>query len=201
LKAPVCYGSPELLFFLEQTVRFGPAALPCVAVVTAFSLLGIRSAEASADTIAPSQYQVGGGAEVRSTDLAGLRLTLAGVDSGAGFATVRWERSIRQAQTDQPASSSSGGRAAEMFELQMSRPGGAFAPLYAGPQQGSFVSGLPSGRYRFRVRTQPDGAWSPVVEFDVAHHPWWLANTLFAAGGLAFLATLGVLWRAGAAAS
>ncbi len=82
------------------------------------------------------------------------------------------------------------------YELQ-SAAGTAFenpSREYLGANDTFFLSGIPNGKYQFRVRARrPDGGdwgpWSESVELVCEHHPLSLAWTLFATGGLLFLAT------------
>ena len=57
---------------------------------------------------------------------------------------------------------------------------------YEGPQEASFVSGLPAGSYYYRVRQRrPDATWTPWSEPVAAHiepHPLNLAWSLFGLG-------------------
>lgn len=81
-----------------------------------------------------------------------------------------------------------------VYELQSAQEPGFLDPIteYEGTDQSSFQSGLPNGRYFFRIRArQLDseiwGPWSDSVELICEHHSPRLAWTLFASGGLLFL--------------
>jgi len=65
--------------------------------------------------------------------------------------------------------------------------------IYQGQDQTTVVSGLPDGRYLYRVRNQDSSGWSDPVEVSVKHHPLSRALGFFALGAVMFLTTLVVL--------
>lgn len=69
--------------------------------------------------------------------------------------------------------------------------------IYEGPDRASFVSGLPDGRYYFRVRSESH-SWSPALELHVRHHSLSLAFSLFGVGALVFILTVLVVLRGAA---
>ena len=65
--------------------------------------------------------------------------------------------------------------------------------IYSGPDRSSFISGLPNGDYRFRVRARLDGeagGWSTPVTVQVQHQSLRLAFTLLGLGAIVVLATV-----------
>lgn len=80
------------------------------------------------------------------------------------------------------------------FELEESIDGGPYTRRYLGPDRGSFLSGNPDGRVRYRVRwragvDRPWSAWSAVRDVAFAHHSLDLAFALFGLGGVVFALT------------
>lgn len=68
--------------------------------------------------------------------------------------------------------------------------------IYSGPDQASFISGLPDGKYYFRVRTKLNGevsSWSAHATVDVQHHSLNLAYTLLGLGAIVVIATISVV--------
>ena len=101
----------------------------------------------------------------------------------AGFYRLSWK-------TDKP------GR----VELQQAdNPAFTHATLrYSGPDRASVISGMPNGKWYYRVRTLDDldpGPWSKPVEVTVAHHPLSRAFMFFALGVAVFLATVVLILR------
>ncbi len=79
------------------------------------------------------------------------------------------------------------------YELQCSTDQSFTNPttVYRGRDEASFVSGLPNGRFFFRVRARQTvedswGPWSDTLVLSCRHHSMILAWSLFAAGGLLF---------------
>jgi hypothetical protein len=62
--------------------------------------------------------------------------------------------------------------------------------LYQGSDTASLISGLPDGKYFYRVQKQGQAGWSNVVQVDVQHHSLGTAVQFFFAGLLVFIATL-----------
>jgi len=87
------------------------------------------------------------------------------------------------------------------FELQKADdPGFRGARTdYAGPDRATYVSGLPDGRYHYRVRAVDAGGrvspWSMPVQVAVAHHSMGLAWLLFGIGAIVFALTVLVVVR------
>lgn len=68
--------------------------------------------------------------------------------------------------------------------------------IYEGPDRASFVSGLPDGKYYFRVRAiegNKISRWSPVVVLVVKHHSLAMAFGLATVGIVVFLLTVAVV--------
>ncbi len=88
---------------------------------------------------------------------------------------------------------------AHMFEIQEARDSlfDRQEVYYRGPDLATYVSGLASGHYYFRVREWVDSStvsgWSNPVEVVVEHHSLGFAWLLFAIGGIVFLLTAGVV--------
>lgn len=87
----------------------------------------------------------------------------------------------------------------QRFELVSSQDP-SFAPStqrYRGPDQGSFITGLPDGPYYFRVRvldeSGTDGPWSEPISVRVEHHSLKRSFALFGIGAVVFLATVVVI--------
>jgi len=90
-----------------------------------------------------------------------------------------------------------------VFELQESQEADFAESLrrYLGEDRASFVSGLPDGRYYYRVRQREgeDGEWGPwssLVAVDVEHYALWKAWTLFGVGGALVLTIITFLFTA-----
>jgi hypothetical protein len=66
--------------------------------------------------------------------------------------------------------------------------------IYEGPDRASFVSGLKTGTYYYRVKTK-QGHWSETLVVEVKHHSLSLALSLFGMGALVFLLTVLVVVR------
>jgi hypothetical protein len=69
---------------------------------------------------------------------------------------------------------------------------------YRGPDRASVISGMPDGKWYYRVRTLDDqdtGPWGKTVELTVAHHPLSRAFMFFALGVAVFLATVALVLR------
>lgn len=67
--------------------------------------------------------------------------------------------------------------------------------IYQGNDLASFISGLPDGKFYFRVRTVDHpkrnyGPWSSIKVVEVKHHSLRLALSLFTLGGIVFLSTV-----------
>jgi hypothetical protein len=83
------------------------------------------------------------------------------------------------------------------FELQQS-PSEDFHlahSIYRGQDMATVISGLPNGRYFYRVRQEDNPIWSDPVRVEVKHHPLSRAFGFFSLGAVMFLATLVVLIR------
>jgi hypothetical protein len=82
------------------------------------------------------------------------------------------------------------------YELQKSTNPEFVDPIsiYKGPDQASFISGLKTGDYYFRVRGKSE-EWSPVLKVTVTHPSLKLALTLSAIGLSVFLITVLVIIR------
>lgn len=88
---------------------------------------------------------------------------------------------------------------AYMFEIQEARDSlfKEYEIYYQGPDLATYVSGLASGHYYFRVREWVDSTtasrWSDPIEVIVEHHSLGFAWLLFAIGGVVFVLTAGVV--------
>lgn len=87
------------------------------------------------------------------------------------------------------------------FELQQA-PTQAFKEartLYRGPDNGSYVTGLPSGSTFFRVRARPPeqspGPWSSPLEVVVRFPGKWKVTLLMASGGIMLLLLVWTILR------
>jgi hypothetical protein len=81
------------------------------------------------------------------------------------------------------------------FELQQA-PSEDFhhaRSIYQGEDMATVISGLPNGRYFYRVRHENSTTWSEPVRVAVKHHPLSRAFGFFSLGAVMFLATLLVL--------
>ncbi len=67
-------------------------------------------------------------------------------------------------------------------------------PLYQGPNQSSFISGLADGDYYLRLRNKA-GEESPALRLSVSHHPLSQALWLAALGAVIFLAVVVTILR------
>jgi len=70
--------------------------------------------------------------------------------------------------------------------------------LYKGPDLASFLSGMPDGKFYFRVRSLTEGEdqvsdWSETLVINVEHQSLQLAFNLFGIGAVVFLATVAVV--------
>jgi hypothetical protein len=64
---------------------------------------------------------------------------------------------------------------------------------YRGPDRASVISGMPNGKWYYRVRTvdnQDAGPWSKTVMVTVAHHPLSRAFMFFVLGVIVFISTV-----------
>jgi hypothetical protein len=65
---------------------------------------------------------------------------------------------------------------------------GVWETIYKGKQHSTFLSGLPNGMYRFRVRIDGTHADHAVIRrLEIAHHPLSRAVILLVIGGIVFL--------------
>jgi hypothetical protein len=98
------------------------------------------------------------------------------------------------------------GGAPREYHVQIAAPPepGAFLDWYRGPAVQSFVSGIPSGEARVRVRARPGGErawgpWSETLVVPVEHHAMEKAFGLMGVGFLVFSAVSGFVglmaWR------
>lgn len=90
-----------------------------------------------------------------------------------------------------------------IYEVELRGPEAeAYELWYRGPATQSFVSGLPDGDVRVRVRAaeasdEPRwGAWSEVSTVPVRHHSMGKALALLGLGGLVFLLLVGYIVQA-----
>lgn len=85
-----------------------------------------------------------------------------------------------------------------VYHVQLAAPPNEarFEDWYRGPATQSFVSGIPDGTARVRVRSAPSvsegeapdwGAWSEPLRVPVAHHPMNEALALMGLGAVVFL--------------
>jgi hypothetical protein len=86
------------------------------------------------------------------------------------------------------------------FELQqgMGRDFSSKRIIYAGPDQRTYISGLPNGDFFYRVRAvdvpQPHkGQWSPVVRRTVQHPSLGFALSFLSVGATVFISIIGVI--------
>ena len=84
------------------------------------------------------------------------------------------------------------------YDLMEQSADGESRIVYRGRDTARVMTGLPNGRYTYRVRTE-DGrdlsAWSEPAEVTVAHHPLTRAFTFFGIGLLVFIATVVLILR------
>lgn len=87
------------------------------------------------------------------------------------------------------------------FEVQFDSTETFSAPttLYQGPDQATFISGLPNGSYHYRVRIvgpgeAPPGPWDRAT-LTVEHHALSLALTISGIGSLVFIFTVILVLR------
>jgi len=69
---------------------------------------------------------------------------------------------------------------------------------YEGPDQATYISGLPEGMHRYRVRAVSDeetGPWSDSMEIKVEFVSQNLVITLFLLGTIVFVATVWAIWK------
>lgn len=86
----------------------------------------------------------------------------------------------------------------QRWEVQLEMPGtDRFEDWYLGSATESFVSGIPSGEVRVRVRAESSaGAWSDWSEptvVPIAHHGWGKAIGLLALGAVVFAAIVALV--------
>lgn len=84
-----------------------------------------------------------------------------------------------------------------IFDLQKSTDADfrQVSTIYRGPDYATFLSGIPNGKYYYRIRSSTvDGVkfskWSPVVLVEVQHQSLSLALWLFGIGAIIFLLTV-----------
>jgi len=69
---------------------------------------------------------------------------------------------------------------------------------YDGPDQATYISGLPEGTHRYRVRAvsnEETGPWSDSMEINVEFVSRNLVITLFLLGTIVFVATVWAIWK------
>ena len=84
------------------------------------------------------------------------------------------------------------------YDLMEQRTDGDSHIVYRGRDTARVMTGLPNGRYTYRVRTE-DGrnlsSWSEPAAVTVAHHPLTRAFAFFGIGLLVFVATVVLILR------
>lgn len=88
------------------------------------------------------------------------------------------------------------------FELQQSSSSDFQHPVvkYKGQDTATYISGLPTGTYFFRIRVnhhqeQRSGEWSETLPLTVQHHSLSLAFGLMAVGAVVFASTTALIVR------
>ena len=90
------------------------------------------------------------------------------------------------------------GDGAPRFELEQSSQTLGTHTIYQGGDTARVMTGLPNGKYSYRVRAikqEVPGPWSRVHSVSVRHHPLSRAFAFFGIGLLVFLATLTLVLR------
>lgn len=86
------------------------------------------------------------------------------------------------------------------FELQQGTQRNFSSPrvIYAGPDRGTYISGLPNGDFFYRVRAvnaqEPEKSqWSPPVHRSVQHPPLTFALSLMGVGAIVLISTISMI--------
>jgi hypothetical protein len=116
-----------------------------------------------------------------ATALPAMELEIAPEISNTGTFNIHWQ-------------GSDGAR----YDLIEQRADGDSHIVYRGSDTARVMTGLPNGRYSYRVRTEhggDPGPWSEPAAVTVAHHPLTRAFAFFGVGLLVFLATIALILR------
>lgn len=86
------------------------------------------------------------------------------------------------------------------FELQQGTQRDFSSPrvIYAGPDRGTYISGLPNGDFFYRVRAvnvqeSENTQWSPPVHRAVKHPPLTFALSVMGVGAFVFISTISMI--------
>lgn len=90
------------------------------------------------------------------------------------------------------------GEAGQRYELMELNGNGDSRSVYRGSDTARVMTGLPNGRYTYRIRVVDNASpapWSTPASVTVAHHSLIRAFSFFGVGLLVFLATIALILR------